>query len=184
MSPELVNSCGVPPGQGMMEQKKKPLLWCVVYTKPRSEKKFARYCDDHFLSYELPTYKSVRKYPRKKVIFYKPYFPGYVFVHTIEDNYKVIRGSQHLHSLLKVIDQELFVKQLCNVLTAINSGIKLLPVPEVKAGVKVKIRSGPMQGVEGVVERRQGICKVYLTLDFIGQGIAATMDADKLEVIG
>ena len=49
--------------------------------------------------------------------------------------------------------------------------------------MRVKIKSGPLQGIEGVVEQRYGINTVLLRLDFINQAAAEKVDADKLEQI-
>ena len=56
-------------------------IWFVAHTRPRCEKKLVQYCEREGLSTTLPCYRSVKKYRGKKVVFYKPLFPGYVFVH-------------------------------------------------------------------------------------------------------
>ena len=157
--------------------------WCVAYTKPRAEKKFTTYCDECGIKAILPTYKSIKKYPRKTVKFDKPYFPGYVFIHTQVKNLLIIKKSSYLVNILKVYDQETFYSQLEGILKAIESGIELFPVPEIKKGVRVKIKRGSLQGVEGIVEKCEEISKIYLMLDFIGEGVEAEMNGDDLEVI-
>jgi transcription antitermination factor NusG len=47
----------------------------------------------------------------------------------------------------------------------------------------VRLRSGPLRGVEGVVTDRHGMLEVQLRLDFIGQGAAVRVAADELEPI-
>ena len=47
----------------------------------------------------------------------------------------------------------------------------------------MKIKRGPLQGVEGIVEKCEEISKIYLMLDFIGEGVEAEMNGDDLEVI-
>jgi hypothetical protein len=37
------------------------LLWFVAHTKPRCEKKLARYCQREAISVTLPTYKAAHK---------------------------------------------------------------------------------------------------------------------------
>ncbi|HQC42141.1 MAG TPA: transcription termination/antitermination NusG family protein [Verrucomicrobiota bacterium] len=157
--------------------------WCVAYVKPRCEKKMAQYCEDQGVNYLLPLYNSLKSYPTKKVVFQKPYFPGYVFIYTPEKNHRLLKKCQHLVRLIKVADQALFCKQLEAVVLAISSDIDLLPVPEIKPGILVKIKNGPLKGVEGVVKERVGLCRVCLKLDFIGQGVALQVEADNLEVI-
>jgi len=48
--------------------------------------------------------------------------------------------------------------------------------------MRVRIKSGPLRGVEGYVEHRYGLAKVLLRLDFISQAAAVKLDADQLEL--
>jgi len=41
----------------------------------------------------------------------------------------------------------------------------------------VKIKSGPLRGVEGLVEKRSGTTYVLLRLDFISQAAAVKIEA-------
>ena len=157
--------------------------WCVAYTKPRAEKKLSKYCNECGIKNILPTYKSVKKYLRKTLVFEKPYFPGYVFIHTKVKNQSQIKKSSYLVKILRVQEQKLFQEQLDGVLKAIESGLDLFPVRSLKKGVHVRIKRGPLQGVEGIVEKCETISKIYLMLDFIGQGVETEVNGDDLEVI-
>jgi transcription antitermination factor NusG len=53
--------------------------------------------------------------------------------------------------------------------------------PGIGEGMLVRIKSGPLQGVEGQVEHRQGQTTVLLRLDFIGQAAAIKIEAHLLE---
>ncbi|MDI9401878.1 MAG: transcription termination/antitermination NusG family protein [Verrucomicrobiota bacterium] len=158
-------------------------FWCVAHVKPRCEKKLAKYCEDWKVDYILPLYKSLKTYPTKRVVFYKPYFPGYIFINTPLENHQMLKKSQHLARLIQVVDQELFAKQLVSVLLAITSDAELLPASKIKPGILVRIKRGVLRGVEGLVEERRGVCRVCLSLDFIGQGVIMEVDADDLEVV-
>jgi hypothetical protein len=49
--------------------------------------------------------------------------------------------------------------------------------------MRVNIKNGPLQGVEGWVEERYGADTVLLRLDFIGQAVAVKVQAGDLELI-
>jgi len=53
--------------------------------------------------------------------------------------------------------------------------------PAIGEGMRVRIKSGPLRGVEGWVEHRYGRSTVLLRLDFISQAAAVKLDADLLE---
>lgn len=158
-------------------------LWFVAHTKPRREKKLVEYCARHELSVTLPCYDSPHKYRGKTVVFRKPLFPGYVFLQLLPTQTALIRQSDHVANLLEVFDQATFAGQLQEILAALESGLEVRLAPNIEAGTRVRIRSGPLQGIEGLVEARSGQTTVILRLDFINQAAAVKLDADLLELI-
>ena len=55
--------------------------------------------------------------------------------------------------------------------------------PMIGEGVRVKIKSGPLRGIEGWVEKRYGMTTVLIRLDFISQAAAVKLEAGDLELI-
>jgi hypothetical protein len=49
--------------------------------------------------------------------------------------------------------------------------------------MRVKIKQGPLSGMDGWVEKRYGPSTVLLRLDFIGQAAAIKVNATDLEAI-
>jgi len=159
------------------------LEWFVAHTKPRCEKKLADYCQREQLASTLPCYKSVHKYRGKKAIFYKPLFPGYVFLHLTPDQRQKAYRSDYVANLLEVFDQTTFARQLSDILLALSGDLEVRLAPEIGEGCKVRILYGPLRGMEGWVEARYGTTTVLLRLDFIGQAAAVKMEADQLQLI-
>jgi transcriptional antiterminator RfaH len=158
------------------------LAWFVAHTRPRREKKLQQFCAREGFLATLPCYRSVRKYRGKKVIFEKPLFPGYVFLQLLPTQRQPVFQSDHVANLLTVHDQPQFVRQLDGILQALESDREIHLAPEIGAGMRVKIKSGPLRGMEGWVEERYGMTTVLLRLDFIGQAAAVRMQADELEL--
>jgi transcription antitermination factor NusG len=159
------------------------LLWFVAHTRPRCEKKLKKYIDREGFHTVLPTVKNIHKYRGKTVSFNKPLFPGYLFLQINQIIRQKVYQSDYVANLLTIPDQKEFDEQLSEILSAIETGIELQLAPEIGAGKRVIVRSGPMRGVEGWVEQRYGMSTVLLRLDFIGQAAAMTMDADTLELV-
>jgi transcriptional antiterminator RfaH len=160
-----------------------PLLWYVAHTKPRCEKKLLQYCERKSLEATLPCYRSAHKYRGKTVVFQKPLFPGYVFIQIPATQRNLVLQSDHIANLLDVHDQELFARQLGEVLLALETDLEIRLAPTIGEGARVKIKSGPLRGVEGWVEKRYGMNVVLLRLDFIGQAAAVKLDATDLEMV-
>ncbi len=159
------------------------LLWYVAHTRPRCEKKLLQFCEREKLDVRLPCYQSVHKYRGKTVVFQKPLFPGYLFLQIPAGKRSAVLQSDHLANLLEVADQDLFVRQLGEVMRALESDLEIRLAPSIGEGLRVKIKSGPLRGVEGWVEKRYGMTTVLLRLDFISQAAAVKLDAGELELI-
>ena len=156
-------------------------VWMVGHTRARCEKKVVDYCRLLGVATTLVCYRSVRKYRGKTVVFEKPLFPGYVFLQALLEQRGKISQSDHIANLLAVHDQESFAQQLSDILHALESGLEIVLVPEIGKGSRVKIKNGPLSGMEGWVEERYGAETVLLRLDFIGQAAAVKVSATDLE---
>ena len=157
--------------------------WVVLHTRPRCEKKLVQHCQREGIDSTLPTYRSVCKYRGKKVVFYKPLFPGYVFLQLHPTQRQAVYQSDYVANLLDVPDQAQFAGQLQDILDALDTEVEVRLAPTIGPGVKVRIKSGPLQGMEAWVESRSGMTEALLRLDFIGQAAAVKVDATQLELI-
>lgn len=159
------------------------VAWFVAHTRARCEKKLAAQVALWRWNVTLPLYRSVRKYRGKTRTFEKPLFPGYVFLRLPEAGRTRVRQCEYVANLLVVTDQEEFQSQLDAILQALDTDYEVRLCPTIQAGSRVRIRSGPLRGLEAFVELRRGTVQAYLRLDFIGQAAAVTVDADQLELI-
>jgi len=141
------------------------------------------YCLREKVAATLPCYSSAHKYRGKTVIFQKPLFPGYVFLRIDPLLSSLIRQSDYVANLLDVHDQATLEHQLAEIELALNSDFEVRLAPNIGEGMKVRIKAGPLRGVEGWVEQRHGMDTVLLRLDFINQAAAVRLGADVLEPV-
>jgi transcription antitermination factor NusG len=159
------------------------LLWYVAHTRPRCEKKLSEYCRREGFLVTLPCYRTVHKYRGKTVSFQKPLFPGYVFLQLIPPHRQKAYQSDYVANLLDVPDQETFAQQLADILLALETDLEVRLSPHITAGTRVKIKAGPLRGLEGLVQERSGVTMVLLRLDFIAQAAAVKIEATGLELV-
>jgi transcription antitermination factor NusG len=58
----------------------------------------------------------------------------------------------------------------------LSGAAKMEPHPYLRAGRRVRVRSGPMVGLEGIVVRRKDCCRVVFSIDLIQRSIAVEVD--------
>lgn len=157
--------------------------WYVVHTKPRCEKKLYEHCRRAQMAATLPCYASAHKYRGKTAVFQKPLFPGYVFLHIAPQLRAGVLQSDFAASLLEVADQDTLEAQLRDIMMALAAGLVVQLAPEIGTGSRVRIKGGPLRGVEGFVEDRRGPDTILLRLDFISQAAAVHVGAESLELV-
>jgi transcription antitermination factor NusG len=158
------------------------LRWFVAHTRPRCEKKLRDRCERDGIAATLPCYHSAHKYRGKVVVFQRPLFPGYVFLRFDPARKLFVSQNEHIASLLVVHDQETLERQLREILAALDAGLEVRVAPSIGAGMRVRIKAGPLRGVEGWVEERHGPDTILLRLDFISQAAAVRIGAELVEL--
>lgn len=157
------------------------LDWFVAHTRPRCEKKLLEWCTREGIEGKLPCYQTEHKYRGKVVRFEKPLFPGYLFLRLLDGQVRVVSQSDYVARVLTVVDQEQFQQQLLDILQALEKCSEIRVVPEIGEGSRVRVKYGPLRGMEGWVEKRHGMTTVLFRLDFIGQAAAVKLEAWELE---
>lgn len=159
------------------------IQWHVLHVKPRCEKKMAEYCVLHALKHDLPLREETKVYQRRRVTVHKPVFPGYVFVaFQAADKLTVLKSNLIVH-VLTVVNQEQLVHELAQVAQALAIDPTLDACAAFEAGRHVQIRSGPFQGLEGIVQMVRGKTKVVLNVEMIGRALAVEVPMELLDPV-
>ena len=158
--------------------------WFALYTTARHEKRVAEHLGQRQIECYLPLYKSERKWSDgSRVTLELPLFPGYIFVH--------IQKSERVQ-VLSVPGALTVVGGTGGgpaplpdgTIESLRMGLMVRPAqphPLVTAGQRVRIRSGALAGLEGVVVRTKNGIRVVMTLASIMQSYAVEVDLEDLE---
>ncbi len=156
--------------------------WYALYTCPRHEKRVAEQIERRSISCFLPLYRSVRHWKDRRKELELALFPGYVFVRmALENKLQVLElpGAVRLVSFngkpAAVPADEI------ETLQTRLSGAKIEPHPYLRTGRRVRVRSGAMEGLEGIVVRRKDRCRIVFSIDLIMRSVAVEVDQDDLE---
>ena len=161
-----------------------PRQWFAVYTTSCHEKRVAEHCQVRDIESFLPTYPRIRRWKNGCTVHIEsPLFPGYVFVR-VNQTHKV--RVLELPGVVSIVGAARHPTPLPDAeIEALRSGIHLLkaePHPCLNLGDKVKIRSGPLAGMTGILVRKKNGLRVVLTLELIMKSISVEIDEHHLEV--
>ena len=156
-------------------------LWWVAHTKPRQEKALARDLLRSSIPYFLPMYEARRRSRGRSWKTVLLLFPGYVFFCGDEEDRLRVLETGRVAKLIPVRDQAALVAELSSLRRVMEAGLGVDPYPELKTKSRCRVRSGPLQGMEGQVLHRKGKAKFIVTISILGQGASVEIDGDELE---
>ncbi len=157
--------------------------WFVLQTKSRQEKVVCDFFRDRQIEYLLPLVAKTTYYGKRKVKSELPLFPGYVFVRSaIQEAYAADRTNR-LVRIIPVFDQARIEEELRSLARALEAQSPFDRHPQLVAGVRVEVKSGPLQGVRGVVESRLKMDRLILQVEILGQAISVEVDTDLLAIL-
>ena len=158
-----------------------PIPWHVLHVKPRCEKKLAAQVGGYLgLESFLPLREETKIYQRRKVTVSKPVFPGYLFAAFTREQQVLVLKTNQVVRVLDVVNQEGFLAQLDQVRKALEVDPTLGACEAFQTGQRVRIRAGPFQGIEGVVQVVRGQTRVVLNIELIGQAVPVEVDTAAL----
>lgn len=155
--------------------------WWVLHTRARQEKAVARDLDSLKIKHFLPLVENVRYYGRRKQRVQLPLFPGYVFLHGSVEQAWVLDRADRLAQIIEVHNQAQLDQEIAAIQQVLASGHELDPHPYLHAGMRVAVRSGPLKGVQGVIERKRGRNRLVLQIEVLGVGSSLEIDGSLLE---
>jgi transcription antitermination factor NusG len=159
--------------------------WFAIYTRPRHEKKVAAYLHDKGINVFLPLRTVISRWKdrRKEIEF--PLFAGYVFVHTSSENRLPILRTPGVVQFVAEngIPAPIPEDQIEAVRQLVDSGLQFDPYPYVKEGMHVRIKSGPLKGVEGIIISKRKKHLLVLSVDLIQQSAALEIDIADTDVL-
>jgi len=157
--------------------------WYALYTYPRHEKRIAELIETRCFCCFLPLYRSVRRWKDRRKEIDQVLFPGYVFVQmALEDKLKVLQ----LPGVVRLVASKgrpvpLSANEIETLRDRLSRSSKLEPHPYLRTGRRVRVRRGPLEGLEGVIVRRKESCRFVFSIDLIQRSVAVEIDEADLE---
>jgi len=151
--------------------------WWAVYTMARREKSLMRRLHCFGIPFYSPLIARKNRAADGRVrVSHVPLFSGYVFLYSTPEQRLRALSSNCISRMLEVPDPAELVRELQQIKQMITSGAPLSPEARLQPGMPVRVRSGPLQGLEGVVIERRGRQRLLVAVEFLQQGASVSLD--------
>jgi transcription antitermination factor NusG len=156
-----------------------------VQTYPRHEKRVYERLVWHKVETFLPLYETVSRWKNGcKARVDHPLFPNYLFVEIDARNRVQVLNVPGVVSLVGTgLDPWPLPG---GEIERLRDGLhlrKAQPHPYLAAGQQVRIQSGPLMGLSGIVLRRNGGIRVVLSVNILMQSVSVEVAADEVQTL-
>jgi transcription termination/antitermination protein NusG len=161
------------------------MKWYAVHTRSRHEKQVDLFLNERGIETFLPLVHTLsRRRDRKKYVDI-PLFPGYLFVFTEKE--RLLFDVKYTRGVTRIIGTDLDAptpipdKQILDIKSIMETEVQLDPFPYLKKGRMVRVKSGPLKGLEGILVERKGHYKLVIRVDLLQKGAAAEVYISDIE---
>ena len=159
--------------------------WYAARTRPNHEKRVAERMVQRNIEHLLPLYTSLRQWKDRKVSVSMPLFPGYLFVRFFLSGRLAVLEVPGVAGLVGIgsqpaplADEEIRAIQDC-----LNLESRIAPHPYLAIGNRARVRSGPFQGIEGIIMRSNSQTRLVISFGLIQRSVTLEIDQIELEPV-
>lgn len=161
------------------------VFWYAVYTKHQHERHVERQFASKGLETFLPLYQEVHHWQDRAQNVQLPLFPCYVFVRMNLQRRLDVLTTRGVFRLVGSggVASPIPDREIEPLRTVAAGSARVEPHPYLTRGDRVRVRSGPLAGTEGIFVRSKGQCRVVLSVPLLMQAAAVEVEMSLLERI-
>jgi transcription antitermination factor NusG len=157
--------------------------WHALYTRHQHEKPIAQILSSKGHEVFLPLYAATHQWQDRTKQLSLPLFPCYVFIRGGLDRQLQILTTPGVFTVVGWAGHPAIIpdEQIDDVRQIVESSIRVEPHPYLKCGDRVRVRSGALQGLEGILARKKNLFRLVVSLEMLGRSAAVEIDVSCLE---
>jgi transcription antitermination factor NusG len=133
----------------------------------------------------VPLYRSVRRWKDRRKTLELALFPGYVFVRiALNERLKVLQVPSVV-SLISFNGRPAPIeeKEIELLRQSLATDVRIEPHPYLTVGRRVRLKTGPLAGAEGILVRRKDSCRLVMSIDLLMRSVAVEVDEADVEPV-
>ncbi|MGC1726573.1 MAG: UpxY family transcription antiterminator [Candidatus Acidiferrales bacterium] len=157
--------------------------WHAVYTRHQHEKTVAQILTNKGFETLLPLYQVPRRWQDRVKLLSLPLFPCYVFLKGSFERRLDVVSTPGIHAFVLSAGQPAVIPsvEIDAIRRGVESGGRMEPHPFLKEGEWVRVKSGPLEGIQGILVRKKSQCRLVLSVEMLGKAAAVEVEAAQVE---
>lgn len=159
--------------------------WFALHTMSHCEAKVAGYIQSFGIEVFYPDYPSRREWHDRVKILRRSLFPGYCFARFQQKLPAPAWSAPGLIQVVSFADGPVPIpdEEIASVRKIVDCGLSICGCPMLNVGQRVRMRSGPFEGVEGRLEKIKTQFRLVVSMELLGRSVAVEVDPDATEVL-
>src|ERR1700719_2153696 len=159
--------------------------WYAIYTRHQHEKMVAQVLTSKGFETFLPLYETTHNWKDRTKALSLPLFPCYVFLKGGLERRLQIITTPGIYGLVSSAGQPAAIPdiEIEAIRRVVESGVRVEAHPFLKCGDRVRIKCGPLAGIQGILVRKKNISRLVLSVEILGTAAAMEVAAFQVEAI-
>ena len=159
--------------------------WYAIYTRHQHEKMVAQILTSKGFDTFLPLYAAIHNWKDRTKALSLPLFPCYVFLKGGIERRLQIVTTPGIYGLVSSAGQPAAIPdaEIEAIRRVVESGTRVEAHPYLKCGNRVRVKCGPLAGIEGILVRKKNISRLVLSVEILGTAAAIEVAAFQVEAV-
>ena len=159
--------------------------WYALYTRHQHEKMVDQVLTNKGFNTFLPLYATIHNWKDRTKALTLPLFPCYVFLKGGIDRRLHILTTPGIYGLVSSAGQPAVIPdtEIEAIRRVVESGAHVEAHPYLKCGNWVRVKCGPLTGIEGILVRKKNISRLVLSVEILGTAAAIEVAAFQVEEV-
>jgi transcription antitermination factor NusG len=157
--------------------------WHALYTRYQHEKSVTAILSEKGFEVFCPMYPEVHRWKDRKKEVNLPLFPGYLFFADGLERKIDLLSTPGVSAIVSIGNSPAVVpeEEISALRIAADSSRRMAPHPYLKEGDKLRVKSGPLAGVEGILQRWKDVYRLVLSVELLGRAVSVEVDLSDLQ---
>jgi transcription antitermination factor NusG len=160
--------------------------WYALFVRYQHEKPVAVALSNKNYDVYLPLCNSTRSWQDRAKQLWLPLFPSYVFVREAMDRQLQILSTPGVIHIVRFGGRPAIISQdqLDAVRKILESHASVEPHPYLGCGDRVRVKSGALAGLEGILTRKKNRAQLVISMEMLGRSASVEIELANVERIG
>lgn len=161
------------------------LPWFAVHVRTRHETAIASFLEAKGYEQFVPLYKFKKRWSDRVKVLEAPLFPGYLFCRFDPQFRLPILKTPGVIQIIGYnrVPTPINEAEMSAIQTVIESGMQTQPWPFLEVGERVRIGSGSLRGLDGIVVKMKENHRLVISVTLLRRSVAVEIDSSLVEPI-